>query len=58
MKKIIFILMFCLYAGIYISYINRPPTELEIYCEHFYKNIYNETIKEPLMLIIKGTCDG
>ena len=50
--------MFCLYAGIYISYINRPPTELEIYCEHFYKNIYNETIKEPLMLIIKGTCDG
>ena len=50
--------MIGVYMLMYMSYINRPPTELELYCQHFYKNIYDEKIQEPLMLLIKGTCDG
>lgn len=42
----------------YMSYINKPLTELEVYCNNFYENIYDETITEPLMIIIKETCNG
>lgn len=58
MNKVIFGFMIGVYVLMYMSYINRPPTELELYCQHFYKNIYDEKIQEPLMLLIKGTCDG
>ena len=58
MKKLILSYIVCLYFLVYMSYINKPLTELEVYCNNFYENIYDETITEPLMLIIKGTCDG
>lgn len=48
MDKIIIFFMFFIYLLMYQSYINRPPSELEIFCEVYFKNVTKEIMKEPL----------
>jgi hypothetical protein len=59
MKKIIFTFMFCIYLGMYISYINQPPTDDEIFCAFYFDDVPKEVMEEPLMIQLhKEVCNG
>ena len=48
MRKVIFIFMCFIYLLIYQSYINRPPSDLEIFCGVYFKGVTEEIMNEPL----------
>ena len=56
MNKIIFFSMFCIYLLIYQAYINRPPSELEIFCGVYSEGLTDEIMKEPLGKLLFEDC--
>ena len=56
MSKMIFIFMFFIYMLMYQSYINRPPSELEIFCSVYLEGLTEEIMNEPLGKLIFEKC--
>ena len=51
--------MFCIYLGMYISYINQPPTDDEIFCAVYFTDVPEDVMKEPLMInLYEEFCNG
>lgn len=48
--------MLFIYLLIYQAYINRPPSELEIFCGVYSEGLTDEIMKEPLGKILFEKC--
>ena len=59
MNKVIFGFMLSVGFFMYWSYINRPPTDDEIFCAVYFTDVPDEVMQEPLMINLKKEiCNG